>query len=197
MKVIVDEHIPLMTVRALRSMGHDVRDIRGTSDEGMQDEALWQMAQREGHLLITTDKGFAQYRTAQHHGILIVRLRRPNRHRIHHHAGIIAKVYAEIIEETDPAPLRILPVGAGSVSAFFFARLPEARAHFKTYSLYRLECGLCSSAVLGFVSLPTLGFHRALYRTAAAAPRLPAGSESLRLRDPAPGLSPAPDHSVR
>ena len=84
MKIIVDEHIPLMTVRALRSMGHDVRDIRGTSDEGMQDEALWEMAQREGHLLITTDKGFAQYRTAQHHGILIVRLRRPNRHRIHH-----------------------------------------------------------------------------------------------------------------
>ncbi len=31
MKVTVDEHIPLMTVRALRMMGHDVRDIRGTT----------------------------------------------------------------------------------------------------------------------------------------------------------------------
>jgi hypothetical protein len=33
MKIFVDENIPLMTVRALREMGHDVRDIRGTADE--------------------------------------------------------------------------------------------------------------------------------------------------------------------
>ena len=47
----VDEHIPLMTVQALPMMGHDVRDIRGTPDEGMQDDALWEMAQREERLL--------------------------------------------------------------------------------------------------------------------------------------------------
>ena len=34
MKIFVDEHIPLMTVRALRLINHDVRDIRGTQDEG-------------------------------------------------------------------------------------------------------------------------------------------------------------------
>jgi len=84
MKIAVDEHIPLMTVRALRDMGHDVRDIRGTADEGMPDDALWEMTQREGRLLITTDKGFTHYRTAQHYGILIIRLHKPNRHRIHH-----------------------------------------------------------------------------------------------------------------
>ena len=37
--------------------------------------------------------------------------------------------------------------------------MPDALAHFRSYSLYRLECGLRSSAVLGFVGLPTLGFH--------------------------------------
>jgi hypothetical protein len=41
MKIAVDEHIPLMTVRALPALGHDIRDIRGTVDEGMEDEELW------------------------------------------------------------------------------------------------------------------------------------------------------------
>lgn len=84
MKIAVDEHIPLMTVRALRAMGHEVRDIRGTPDEGMQDDELWMMVQRQRCLFITTDKGFTKYRTIRHHGVLIIRLRQPNRYRIHH-----------------------------------------------------------------------------------------------------------------
>ena len=83
MKIFVDEHIPLMTVQALHLLGHDVHDIRGTLDQGMQDDALWEMAQQEERLLMTTDKGFTQYRAVPHHGILIIRLRRPNRHKIH------------------------------------------------------------------------------------------------------------------
>ena len=78
MKIFVDEHIPLMTVQAMRMMGHDVHDIRGTTDAGMQDDALWERTQREERLLITTDKGFMHYRTVAHHGVLIIRLRRPN-----------------------------------------------------------------------------------------------------------------------
>jgi predicted nuclease of predicted toxin-antitoxin system len=83
MKIFVDENIPLMTVQALREMGHDVLDIRGTANEGMTNDALWEMIQQEGRLLITTDKGFTQHRDEPHHGILIVRLRQPNRRKIH------------------------------------------------------------------------------------------------------------------
>ena len=83
MKIFVDENIPSVTVQALREMGHDVSDIRGTEREGMSDDALWVMIQREGRLLITTDKGFTQHREESHHGILIVRLRQPNRRKIH------------------------------------------------------------------------------------------------------------------
>jgi phosphonate transport system permease protein len=90
------------------------------------------------------------------------------------YAGIFAKVYAEILEEADPEPLKTLPRGTTNFSAFLFAKLPDAWVHFRTYSLYRLECGLRSSAVLGFVGLPTLGFHletvfsEGLYSQAAA-----------------------------
>ena len=82
MKILVDENIPLTTVRALRVQGHDVLDIRGTTDEGIPDYALWNMAQREERLLITTDKGFVHTREQEHHGILIIRLRQPNRRKI-------------------------------------------------------------------------------------------------------------------
>jgi len=75
------------------------------------------------------------------------------------YAGICAKVYAETLEEAQPEALRTLPAGTGVVSAFFFVRLPDAWVHIKTYTAYRFECGLRSSAVLGFVGLPTLGFY--------------------------------------
>ena len=82
MKILVDENIPRMTVEGLRALGHDVRDVRGTSQSGIPDADLWRMAQFEGRLLVTTDKGFTAYRSSPHHGILIVRLRQPNRHKI-------------------------------------------------------------------------------------------------------------------
>ena len=75
------------------------------------------------------------------------------------YAGIFAKVYSEILEEADPACLKAAPEGTGAVSFFLFVRIPDAWAHIKTYTLYRLECGLRSSTVLGFIGLPTIGFH--------------------------------------
>lgn len=83
MKIFVDENIPAMTVTELRRLGHEVMDIRGTEDEGMTDEDIWKIVQEDGRLLITTDKGFTQKRYEKHDGILIVRLKQPNRLKIH------------------------------------------------------------------------------------------------------------------
>jgi predicted nuclease of predicted toxin-antitoxin system len=59
MNILVDENIPFMTVKVLREMGHDVKDVRKTSDQGIFDEEFWEVAQQEERLLITTDKGFS------------------------------------------------------------------------------------------------------------------------------------------
>ncbi|MFV9616145.1 MAG: PhnE/PtxC family ABC transporter permease, partial [Gammaproteobacteria bacterium] len=89
-------------------------------------------------------------------------------------SAICAKVYAEILEEADSSADNALPSGSGSISRFFYARLPLVWVHFKTYTLYRLECGLRTSTVLGFIGLPTLGFYlevffkQGLYSQAAA-----------------------------
>jgi predicted nuclease of predicted toxin-antitoxin system len=83
MEILVDENIPLMTAQALRDTGHEVTDIRRTAGVGMSDGALWSKAQSEKCLLITTDKGFAQRRNETHHGILVIRLRLPDRLKIH------------------------------------------------------------------------------------------------------------------
>ncbi|MFD0938436.1 PhnE/PtxC family ABC transporter permease [Methylobacterium trifolii] len=75
------------------------------------------------------------------------------------YAGICAKVYSEIIDEADLSALRVLPAGTGAVSAFLYARLPDVAASFRHYTLYRFECGMRSTLVLGFIGLPTMGFH--------------------------------------
>lgn len=83
MNIFVDENIPKMTIQFLRENGHGVKDIRGTPEEGIDDEDVWKIAQSENRLLITTDKGFALHRNEPHSGILIVCLRQPNRLKIH------------------------------------------------------------------------------------------------------------------
>ena len=75
------------------------------------------------------------------------------------YAGIFAKVFSEMIEEADLAALKTLPTGTSALSAFFFARIPDLVAPMRDYTLYRLECGLRSTLVLGFIGLPTIGFN--------------------------------------
>lgn len=62
----------------------------------MADSDLWGVAIREVRLLITTDKGFTEYRAVPHPGIRIVRLVQPNRTKIHQslmHMVAIRQVY--------------------------------------------------------------------------------------------------------
>ena len=75
------------------------------------------------------------------------------------YSGVFAKVYSEIVQEADMRPLQGIPPNAGTLSRFLYGILPVTFADLRNYTSYRFECALRSSAVLGFIGLPTLGFH--------------------------------------
>jgi len=79
------------------------------------------------------------------------------------YTGTFAKVFAELFEEADRSADTVLPHRTSAVSRFAFARFPVVAEQLKTYTLYRLECGMRSTLVLGFVGLPTIGFHLESY----------------------------------
>jgi len=95
MKILVDENIPLMTVEALEQLGHEVLDLRGTGHQGKNDDTVWSLVRKGRRMLITTDKGFINRRQENHWGILIIRLRQPNRLQIHQHVMRMIRRFPE------------------------------------------------------------------------------------------------------
>lgn len=75
------------------------------------------------------------------------------------YSAILAKVYSEILEEYDSFDERTISNKASKVSLFFYTKLPNALPHLISYTLYRFECAMKSSAILGFVGITTLGYY--------------------------------------
>jgi len=73
-------------------------------------------------------------------------------------AGLVAKVHAETLESVARAPIdAALANGAGRWQALVFHALPRCRSELLSYSTYRWECALRTSAVLGVVGAGGLG----------------------------------------
>jgi phosphonate transport system permease protein len=74
------------------------------------------------------------------------------------YGGMLGKVFAEILESSDAAPTRaLLANGSGRLQAFFYGLLPQSAAELTSYTVYRWECAIRSSVVLGFVGAGGLG----------------------------------------
>lgn len=74
------------------------------------------------------------------------------------YSGMLGKVYGEILESGEAhATTSLLRNGSGRLQAFCYGLLPQNAAELTSYSVYRWECAIRSSAVLGFVGAGGLG----------------------------------------
>jgi len=73
-------------------------------------------------------------------------------------AGTLGKVFSELIDEqSQESRSALMATGASPLQAFVSALLPSAVPEMLTYTVYRFECALRSSAVLGFIGVETIG----------------------------------------
>jgi phosphonate transport system permease protein len=74
------------------------------------------------------------------------------------YGGMLGKVYADILESGDThATTSLMRNGSGRLQAFFYGLLPQNAGELTSYTVYRWECAIRSSAVLGFVGAGGLG----------------------------------------
>ena len=82
MKIKLDENLPVRLALLLKELGHDVHTALEEHLTGHADKDVWEAAQKERRFLITQDLDFSdvrQFTPGSHCGILLVRLRSPNR----------------------------------------------------------------------------------------------------------------------
>jgi phosphonate transport system permease protein len=76
------------------------------------------------------------------------------------YAGILGRIYSELLQDVPDAPLVSLrSAGASEWRVFLFGRLPMALPDMLSYTFYRFECGIRSAAILSFVGLGGLGYQ--------------------------------------
>ncbi|MBC3871181.1 PhnE/PtxC family ABC transporter permease [Undibacterium oligocarboniphilum] len=74
------------------------------------------------------------------------------------YCGMLGKVYAEIIDTTNVHVSRTLLVnGSPRLATFLYSILPAAASELLSYTLYRWECAIRGSVVMGFVGAGGLG----------------------------------------
>ena len=74
------------------------------------------------------------------------------------YGGMLGKVYGEILESGEAgATETLLRNGSGRLQAFAYGLLPQNAAELASYTVYRWECAVRSSVVLGFVGAGGLG----------------------------------------
>ncbi|MGH7394090.1 MAG: phosphonate ABC transporter, permease protein PhnE [Candidatus Methylomirabilales bacterium] len=75
-----------------------------------------------------------------------------------HTAGVLGKLFAEVLENVDPRPIEALQgTGARRLQVLAYGILPQVLPHFLSYTLYRWEVNIRVAAIMGFVGAGGLG----------------------------------------
>jgi len=81
MKFLLDENFPRKAASFAEQRGHVVYDIRGTTEEGLEDRDIFKKAQNLEAIFVTTDADFHHTipRLFQTHcGVIVILLSQPN-----------------------------------------------------------------------------------------------------------------------
>ncbi|WEF35280.1 PhnE/PtxC family ABC transporter permease [Pseudoduganella chitinolytica] len=74
------------------------------------------------------------------------------------YCGMLGKVYAEILESSERhASDTLLANGGSRLAALLYGALPESASELVSYTVYRWECAIRGSVVMGFVGAGGLG----------------------------------------
>lgn len=76
------------------------------------------------------------------------------------YSGMLGKVYAEVLESAEAGPSdALLRNGSSRLGALLYGALPQAAPELVSYTIFRWECAVRSSVIMGFVGGGGLGMQ--------------------------------------
>jgi len=76
------------------------------------------------------------------------------------YGGILGRIFADMLSDVKSEPIQSLQsTGASKWQLLFYGYFPLVKANMISYTLYRFECAVRSSAVMSFVGLGGLGYQ--------------------------------------
>ncbi|WP_180953634.1 PhnE/PtxC family ABC transporter permease [Bacillus sp. T33-2] len=76
------------------------------------------------------------------------------------YGGILGRIFADMLNDAPEEPVKALRAsGASKLQLLLYGYLPQVRSGIISYSMYRFECAVRSSAIMSFIGLGGLGYQ--------------------------------------
>ncbi|PLR82477.1 ABC transporter permease [Bacillus canaveralius] len=76
------------------------------------------------------------------------------------YGGILGKIFADMLNDVPQKPIEALKAaGASKLQCLLYGYFPAVRSNMISYTMYRFECAIRSSAIMSFVGLGGLGYQ--------------------------------------